>query len=180
MKSSVAVSATTKDSVGCCGEMGENWPGRKGWKALKGRWNWSLNLKDAWQLVHQAEKRKGVLTTGRCAKARIHIPLGKRMNILFLGQGQRVRGPRCMLKDFGFTRGKAVIRPACENGTCLPCAISMRIIAGRLGRHCWEWPMWGKEGRNRKPWALLVFRHFISIGSHSYSQRQEGNIIPIL
>lgn len=38
-----------------------------------------------------------------------------------------------MLKDFGFTRGKAVIRPACENGTCLPCAISMRIIAGRLG-----------------------------------------------
>lgn len=29
--------------------------------------------------VHEAEKRRGVLTSGKCAKARVHIPLGKRL-----------------------------------------------------------------------------------------------------
>lgn len=50
--------------------------------------------------VHQAEKRKGILTRGTRATARMHVPLEK----------ERVKALRSTLNEFGFIQGRGMIK----------------------------------------------------------------------
>lgn len=59
VKNSVALSAVTEVSVGCCGQTGGRTDRAEGaWDGFEGKGQWSWTLTDAWELA--AEKRRGL------------------------------------------------------------------------------------------------------------------------
>lgn len=63
VKSSVAVSATTEESVRCCGQDRRELTRQQAPYSFEGEVELKLELERC-LAVHQAEKRKGILTTG--------------------------------------------------------------------------------------------------------------------
>lgn len=153
---------------------------QKGLESFEGEVELKLELEGCLAVSSSGREEEGHSNHGAMCKGQDTHPIGEKDEYSVSRSRPESAGSSMHAKGFWFYSGKSRDQ-ACVWEWYLPAVCHQHEDnCWEAGRHCWEWPMWGKEGRNRKPWALLVFRHFISIGSHSYSQRQEGNIIPIL